>query len=288
MNPQLPNLIVIGAMKCGTTSLHAYLDQHADIFMSEEKELDYFVESGNLSKGIDWYKDQFITDKKYRGESSQNYTKCHVAPYSGIAERISTTLSDLKLIYVVRDPIRRLESHYAESVTGEHYKSDIKQWLGFPNNIGRQGFVGTGDYYLQLSEYLRYFDQSQIHVVAFEHLTANTLECMNQIFDFLGVVTIDDAEVFQFAENISNNKQRRSSLGELVSDSRLSKMIRKSPIANLARTVVKSGIIKPLTHTNFDKERMPQEVIEELKPLLSPNLQRFRALTEMEFKEWSI
>lgn len=75
MQPQLPNLMIIGAMKCGTTRLYSYLNQHPDIFMSEVKEINYFLKERKYDKGVDWYKNHFITEKKIRRESSQSYTK---------------------------------------------------------------------------------------------------------------------------------------------------------------------------------------------------------------------
>ena len=65
---RLPNLIVIGAQKCGTTSLHYYLGVHPDIFMSREKELRYFVEEFNWGKGIDWYRSHFGANASILGE----------------------------------------------------------------------------------------------------------------------------------------------------------------------------------------------------------------------------
>jgi hypothetical protein len=55
----LPNLIIIGAMKGGTTSLHYYLNLHPQIWMSREKELYFFVSERNWNKGIEWYKSNF-------------------------------------------------------------------------------------------------------------------------------------------------------------------------------------------------------------------------------------
>ena len=67
----LPNLLIIGAMKCGTTSLHNYLNLHPEIYMQQEKELDYFIEKKNYKKGLNWYKSKFNSkNSKILGESS--------------------------------------------------------------------------------------------------------------------------------------------------------------------------------------------------------------------------
>src|SRR5207244_8421308 len=75
----LPTFLVIGAMKSGTTSLYRYLQAHPDVFMSEQKELNYFTQGANQNweKGLAWYQAQFEQAGKARavGEASTNYTK---------------------------------------------------------------------------------------------------------------------------------------------------------------------------------------------------------------------
>lgn len=66
----LPNLIIIGAMKCGTTSLHNYLNLHPQICMSQDKEPEFFVEEKNWPKGLTWYESFFPYTAKIIGEST--------------------------------------------------------------------------------------------------------------------------------------------------------------------------------------------------------------------------
>ena len=105
----LPNLIVIGAAKCGTTSLHEYLDLHPEVAMSREKELDFFVEEKHWGRGVEWYAAQF-EDAPVRGESSPSYTA--YPRYRGVPERIRRVVPDAKLVYLVRDPVERIVSHF--------------------------------------------------------------------------------------------------------------------------------------------------------------------------------
>lgn len=100
-----PNLVVIGAAKCGTTSLHEYLNAHPQIAMSREKELDFFVAEKNWSRGLDWYEAQF-EDAPIRGESSVSYAA--FPEYQGVPERIVRALPDARVIYLVRDPVERV------------------------------------------------------------------------------------------------------------------------------------------------------------------------------------
>ncbi|MGC4020653.1 MAG: sulfotransferase domain-containing protein [Cyclobacteriaceae bacterium] len=103
--------MIIGAMKAGTTSLHDYLSKHPDVFMSVQKELDFFVEQKNWKLGIDWYKKQFPVSTIAIGESSPNYTKSLI--FGNVPDKIKSILPDVKLIYILRDPIKRLVSHYS-------------------------------------------------------------------------------------------------------------------------------------------------------------------------------
>src|SRR5687768_8813331 len=102
----LPNLIIIGAMKCGTTSMHGYLRRHRQIEMSGTKELDFFIAGRNWEKGPDWYASQFPGGTAIRGESSPNYTSALIFP--GVPERMHSVVPDARLLFMVRDPVDRI------------------------------------------------------------------------------------------------------------------------------------------------------------------------------------
>src|SRR5215210_8106558 len=93
----LPNLIVIGGLKCGTTSLHHYLNLHPEVAMSRPKELNFFVSELNWPLGSDWYAGHFDPNAPVRGESSPHYT--NRPRFSGVAERMRELLGQPRLIY---------------------------------------------------------------------------------------------------------------------------------------------------------------------------------------------
>src|ERR671923_1441551 len=153
----LPNLIVIGAAKCGTTSLHEYLDAHPEVAMSREKELDFFVEEKSWGRGVEWYERQFA-DAPVRGESSPSYTA--YPRYRGVPERIRTVVPDAKLVYLVRDPIERIVSHFRHrQVVRPGALEDA-----FADPYRREGLVAPSRYWLQLERYLEHFPPEQILV----------------------------------------------------------------------------------------------------------------------------
>ena len=116
----MPNLIIIGGLKCGTTSIHHYLGLHPEIQMSKPKELNFFVAELNWDLGLDWYASRFDDRFPVRGESSPHYT--NLPRFTGVAERIREHCPDARLIYMVRDPIKRILSHWVHA-TGAGYET---------------------------------------------------------------------------------------------------------------------------------------------------------------------
>lgn len=182
VDQDLPTFIVIGAMKAGTTSLYHYLRDHDQIFMSRIKELDFFVTESNWSRGMSWYRHQFsgAGDALARGEASTLYTK--FPEYQGVPERIARTLPDVQLIYVVRDPIVRLRSHYQHRVmTGAETAPPEVALLENPT------YVTTSKYAMQLERYLDHFPREQVLIVRSESLRTERQATVREVYDFLGV-----------------------------------------------------------------------------------------------------
>jgi hypothetical protein len=178
----LPNLVVIGGLKCGTTSLHHYLNLHPEIGMSRPKELNFFVAELNWDLGVDWYANHFSATDPVRGESSPHYTN---APrFAGVAERISRTLGDAAtVVYMVRDPIDRMLSHYLHNVGGGYDDRDLEAALADPDSA----YVHRSLYAMQLEPYLERFGEERIEIVTREELRDEREATMRRLFAFLGV-----------------------------------------------------------------------------------------------------
>src|SRR5690606_3691557 len=103
-----PNLIVPGAPKSGTSSLHEYLNLHPDIEMSRVKEPHFFTHNKIYQEGLDFYKKMFLNPQiKYHGESSTAYFSDQLA-----LKRIQKDVKDVKFILILRNPVERTISHY--------------------------------------------------------------------------------------------------------------------------------------------------------------------------------
>ena len=177
----LPNLIVIGGLKCGTTSLHHYLNLHPDVGMSKPKELNFFVAELNWSLGPAWYAGHFAAGCAVRGESSPHYT--NRPRFEGVAERIRRLVPRARLIYMVRDPIERMLSHYVHNVGGGYETRPLERALTDPDGA----YVQRSRYAFQLEPYLNAFGRSPIAIVSREELKAERATTMARLFAFAGV-----------------------------------------------------------------------------------------------------
>ena len=199
----LPNLVVIGSMKCGTTSLHEYLSLHPQISMSQLKELDFFVDKFNWKKGVDWYRSNFKNPTEIRGESSPNYTKCHL--FAGVPERMYRLIPEAQLIYVVRDPIKRIISHYVHRVARGLEKRGIDEALA---DVRDNNYIKTSLYFMQLERYLEYYSASSILIISQEDLYCDRINALQNIFKFLNVdANFSDPQFLQTAHDSSTKKQ---------------------------------------------------------------------------------
>ena len=178
----LPNTIIIGAMKCGTTSLHDYLNLHPSVNMSRRKETNFFVHHQNWSKGLGWYRSHFPEANAVVGESSPNYARYPVFP--GVPERMHMVVPGAKLIFCVRDPIKRMVSHYVHSYSlGRENRPLEVAFRQSENNP----YLLCSSYFYQLEQYLRFYDPGQIKLVVLEDLHRDPQGTLADVFGFLGV-----------------------------------------------------------------------------------------------------
>jgi hypothetical protein len=179
---ELPNVVVIGGLKCGTTSLHHYLNAHPEIEMSRPKELNFFVEELNWGLGVNWYRSHFTGTAPVRGETSPHYTNRPF--FEGVAERMAATLpEEARLIYMVRHPIDRVLSHYLHNLGGGYDERPLEEALADE----RSSYVQRSRYAFQLEPYLEAFGTDRVLVITREELARERVETMRRVFAFVGV-----------------------------------------------------------------------------------------------------
>lgn len=178
----LPNFLVIGAMKAGTTSLHKYLDSHPQVFMSRTKELNFFVENMEWTQGWGWYEQQFAgaDGRDAVGESSPSYSEYPMR--QGVVARIAAALPNVRLIYLLRNPVERARSeHLHRSLRGFERQSLERAVFANPR------YLTKSMYAFQLEQYLEYFSLEQVLLITSEQLMDKREETLRLVFRFLGV-----------------------------------------------------------------------------------------------------
>ncbi|MEQ8469324.1 sulfotransferase family protein [Coleofasciculus sp. E1-EBD-02] len=178
----LPNLIVIGTQKGGTSSLHYYLSLHPQIYMCREKELDFFIAQRNWERGVEWYKKNFVGEAKIYGESSPNYTD--YPRYDQVPKRMHSIVPEVKIVYILRDPIKRIISHYMHWYSAGLENRSLSDAL---IKIESSRYTRRCLYYTQLEQYLNYFPQSNIFIMTTEDLQNKPQKFLQKLFIFLGV-----------------------------------------------------------------------------------------------------
>ena len=192
----LPNLLIPGAGKSGTTSLHGYLANHPDVFMSEWKEPHFFSNPEFYEKGLGEYAKLFADagDVSIRGESSTTYLQL---PH--VIERIRASIEACRFIFVLRNPIDRTESHYRWMVSigledrplREALMSDFNQSPTFNDRVGGTKFrfyVDESRYATYVRRYLDAFGRADMLVLTNEELLQNRQATLNRCARFLGTI----------------------------------------------------------------------------------------------------
>ena len=169
---RLPNLIVIGAAKCATNSLHSYLDAHPDIRMSTVKEPNFFQDPDHLDR-LGHYAEQFVGGAAIAGESSTVYTKYPSVP--GVPESMFDLVPRARLIYIVRDPVERALSAFVEAKSHGNEPREVEEAFASLDDAVNSYTAGS-KYALQMSRYLLHFGREQLLILDKDELSAHPLE----------------------------------------------------------------------------------------------------------------
>jgi hypothetical protein len=265
----LPNLVIIGAQKCGTTALHSYLVRHPQVSMSQPKELNFFIEELNWKKGVDWYRGHFDHNARVRGESSPDYT---ADPwYPGVAARMHSLIPDAKLIFMVRDPIERIRAQWIHNYSNRAQDKPLAEAVLEPGST----YVPRSSYHHQLQRFLEHYPMSQVLILDQAEMLERRRMTLPWVFRFLG---IDDGfwnPRFKALALETSDRRRRTPLGVWSAE--------HLPVKLWRRLRHRAPFSFPFEHTE-----MSDELRAELAERLADDVARFRALTGRRFKTWSI
>ncbi len=174
-------------MKCGSTTLHDYLSEHPEIFMSHNKEPGFFVPEIWKDRDDSEYFDLFApaTTEKYIGESSTFYSK--LPTFKGVPKRIYSYNANAKILYIVRNPLDRIISHYFHNRRDLMLHAEKRPIMQAVQKDER--YIAYTDYQKQIKPYIALFGEQNVKVVKFESLIQERDTILAEIFSWLGVDT---------------------------------------------------------------------------------------------------
>lgn len=264
-----PNFFLIGAAKCGTTSVASYLDQHPEVYVSKPKEPNFFsfepntkpectgpVNSDLLHQLLlkysvtnpDAYEQLFSPagDSRAIGEASVRYLYDQTA-----ITRIADYAPQAKLIVLLRAPVDRLHSHYHMNVRQHIEPETLADAIAAEDDRVAQGwgwdwhYRRVGNYAAQLEHVYSHFDRSQVLVLFHADLQRNPAATMRSIFTHLEV-----------ASDFQPNFERRAMVGHTPRWRSLRRMIRDDNVVkHLAKRVVPRPVRKSFAAWTESKNR---------------------------------
>tara|TARA_Y100001936_G_C16009194_1_gene632531 strand:- start:314 stop:1144 length:831 start_codon:yes stop_codon:yes gene_type:complete len=202
-NHALPNFIIIGAMKSGTTSLYNYICDHPSVIAAEYDEIGFF--DSNYHLGLNWYRSLFPTKKQLKSleqKEDQGITGEDTPFYfwnEESANRIKEILPNVKLIIILRNPINRAYSEYHDKVQSGRTKKSFEQYIQSElENLKKNSpppskfndddsILLRGIYSKQFENWSSIFSKKQIIVLQSEQLLEKPQKVLNDIYNFLGL-----------------------------------------------------------------------------------------------------
>ena len=302
MNIKLPNFLIVGAAKAGTTSLYHYLKEHPEIYLcNERKELRFFSSmkgnfqgpgDDNVNSSIIKTLDDYIEHFKH---AQMEHTIGDVSPdylyyYSNSIKNIKKVIIDPKIIIILRNPIDRTYSHWS------HFVRDYREKLSFMEALNAEKermrkrwewawfYKDVGLYYKQVKAYLENFDQVKIYL--FDDLKKDTLGLVQDIYRFLGVEDSFVPTSISKKFNVSGVPKNRFLQRFLLHDNTFRKILRSAVRVLVPNGEKRQKIVLKLRRGNLKKEPMPLEAREYLRDFFKEDILMLQDLIRRDLSHW--
>lgn len=313
-NQKLPTFLIVGAGKAGTTSLHLYLQQHPEVFMSPVKETNHFSDAdmkfehfnldyrqdveididkyleGTMDKKVhiahvrtwEQYQKLFrdVKDEKAIGEVSNSYLSLPSA-----AAAIKTKLPQAQIVMILRNPVERLYSQFLMNLRlGKIAERDLLKEIAHDENKQVKGwgvdhmYLENGNYYRQVKRYYDLFSATQIHVILFDDFKKDAAAEMKKLFSFLGV----DAG-FQIDMSEKHNEAGMPRFGKL------NYFLTQSGLYKLSKKIIPGNLKQKVKNIFYSKDNIPKMTAAERQWLIAyykEDVQQLSVLLNRDLSAW--
>lgn len=299
----MPNFLIIGAAKAGTTALYSYLKQHPQIYMSPEKEPHFFAFEGEKLKfggtagDREWLNRTAITDiKTYQQQFQKVSQQIAIGEASALylyipkaAERIRHYIPNAKLITILRNPAQRAYSAFLfqmrdslEPITDFTQALQEEKIRIQKNWVPIYYYQQMGFYYNQVKRYFDIFNRDQIKVYLYEDFSANPMSILQDTFQFLGVDDTFTPNVLE-RHNVSGIPKNKVLSNFIVNPHPIKDMFKPFLPKSLRR-----GLIVGLKNRrSLDKPpRMSAEVSKQLIDVYREDILKLQDLLQRDLSIW--
>ena len=283
-----PNFFIIGAAKCGTTSLHYYLAQHPEIFLTKVKEPHFFDNDNEYVKGYDYYLDRYYKGSetyKIRGEATPNY----LHQGEKVAGRILQDVgSDLKFVVLLRDPVQRAYSHYQHMVRNGLEQRDFNSALDVDKSRseidGWYTYYLDGFYYNQLQSWVETFGRERFLFLLSDELSGSPAASLSQIYDFLGVDR--DFQISNLSRKNTQGQSRSKLLMKILNTQNPIKAIAKAIVPKSRRRNIETFIRKLNTRRIESNDKISADIAATLKQAYRNDILQLEELVSKDLSSW--
>jgi hypothetical protein len=231
-----PDFIIIGAMKCGTSTLQAQLAAQPGIFMTTPKEPNYFSDDPVHAKGAIWYRSLFegAAPGDLTGEASTHYTK--LPTYPETLARMTAVLPAARLIYILRDPVERAVSHYLHERSLNNIPDGFERALDTNPEI-----IDYGRYAMQVAPFLEAYGHEALHLTSLERMTADPQGELARAAAFIGYPGKAVWQEEKSRQNVSAERVRPLPFQRLLVDNPLATALRRSLVPKSVRDRIRKS-----------------------------------------------
>jgi hypothetical protein len=276
--PVLPNFLVIGAAKSGTTSLAHYLRTHPQAYMPRF-EPHYFTAERRWRLGRAWYENQFreAGSAVAVGEKSASYSRHPL--YQGVPGRIAALLPDVRIVYLVRHPLHRMRSEYLHRLLNGKEARPLDEAVQ-----ADPSYLDTSRYALQIDRYLEHFASEQLLVLTAEQLRHARRASLDRVQEFLGLDRSWQPPELDREYNSTARKQARRPVPRPIK-----RLLDASLHVGVSpRTVERLSYRSVATKVDQSRIVFSDEVRAGLEKELGDDVRRLRRYLGPEFDGWGI
>lgn len=220
---RLPDFLIIGAMKCGTTTLQVQLANQPGVFMTTPKEPNFFSDDHVYANGLDWYQALFDPAElgDLKGEASTHYTK--LPHFPDTLDRMAQVLKAPKLIYMIRNPVERAVSHYIHDWSRRAIGHTVDTAFDYHHDLIEYGLYG-----MQIEPFVEAYGVDSIFLTSLEQLTASPQNELAKICTFIGHEMPARWDHSLDAQNVSSNRARPLPMQRILVDNPAAEALRRT------------------------------------------------------------